>query len=380
MSQIAVVSNGILTLVSEEGKKQQHYSDFGADIERRMDNIAQKRSWKQESSGMFGPDATWGGQARELNLKPRIVAAIAGSDSEHFSYILVTESVGAFLKFNISEDYETRVFHKENFFASQLDRDPNSQSLVCSIQHDHSSSQIARMNPEGRDLQPLTEGDSLDGAPSWDRSNNETILFHSAGLAYNQHGYTIGTGPHSLEKIDLQKQRVTTILESEEQDYLCPRTDTDGNLYYITRPYEGPNGAKPSILTTVKDVFLFPVRLVRAFVDFFQMFSQIVSKKPLSTAGGPKKQGPEPVALWIHGRLLKPEDEDSNGALAPSSWKLMKQANDGETTTLASHVVSYDINTKGEIVYSDGKNIKILSNGKANQLTKVPQTEEVRWL
>ena len=110
------------------------------------------------------------------------------------------------------------------------------------------------------------------------------------------------------------------------------------------------------------------------------MFSQIVSKKPLSTAGGPKKQGPEPVALWIHGRLLNPEDEDSNGALAPSSWKLMKQANDGETTTLASHVVSYDINAKGKIVYSDGKNIKILSNGKANQLTKIAQTEEVRWL
>ena len=380
MSEIAVISNGILTLVAQSGKTRQHSSDFGADIERRVDSITQKRAWKQNKGGMFGADATWGEQAGELHLKPRLVSTVPGEESGQFAYILVTESVGAFLKFDTEEDYETRVFHKENFFASELDRNPTTKDLVCKVGQNHGPSQIARMSPEGRDLMPLTEGDSMDGAPTWDRSQADTILFHSAGLAYDNHGFTIGAGPHSIEKLNLEKQRVTTLLESETQDFLCPRTDQEGNLYYITRPYEGPGGAKPPILTTIKDTLLFPFRLVRAFVDFFQMFSHIVSKKPLTTAGGPKKQGPEPVQLWIQGRLLEPEKESSDGALAPASWKLIKQDSTGEETTLASRVVAYDLNPEGKIVFSDGRNLKKISEGKTTQIAKIALTEEVRWL
>lgn len=380
MNEIAVISNGILTLVSSNGTTEQHDSDFGADIERRVEEITQKKAWKQNPAGMFGTDETWGNQAGQIHLKPRLVSVVAGLEPGHFSYILTTEKVGAFLKFDSDEDYETRVFHKENFFASELDRDPKSKLLLCRVGQGNGPSQIARMNPEGRDLEALTEGDSSDGAPSWDRAQEDSILYHSAGLAYDNHGYPIGTSPYRIERLQLKKQKLKTILESETQDFLCPRSDKDGNLYYITRPYEGPGGTKPPILTTIKDTLLFPFRLVRAFVDFFQMFSHIVSQKPLSTAGGPKKNGPEPVALWIHGRLLKPEKESSDGALAPASWKLIKKNSEGEESTLASRVVSYDLNDKGEIIYSDGRNLKKLVAGQSKQIAKIALTEEVCWL
>ena len=380
MNEIAVISNGILTLVTKSGKKSQHTSEFGADIERRIDSITQKRAWKQQGGGMMGAGSTWGNQAEQFHLKPRLVSVAPGESEEHFNYILVTEEVGAFLKFDNEEDYETRVFHKENFFASELDRNPTTKELLCKVGQHHNPTQIARMNPEGRDLEPLTEGDSLDGAPSWDRSKENTILFHSAGLAYDNRGFPSGAGPHRVEKLEIEKQKVDTILESETQDFLCPRTDQEGNLYYITRPYEGPSGPKPPVLTTIKDTLLFPFRMVRAMVDFFQIFSHLVSQKPLTTAGGPKKNGPEPVALWIHGRLLKPEKESSDGALAPSSWKLVKQDSQGNETTLASRVVAYDLSASGDVVFSDGRNLKTISQGKTSQITKVALTEEVRWL
>ena len=64
---------------------------------------------------------------------------------------------------------------------------------------------------------------------------------------------------------------------------------------------------------TLKDTLLFPFRLVRAIVDFAQIFSQLVSKKPLTTTGGPKAKGPEPVRMWIHGRMIDAEKTAKEG-------------------------------------------------------------------
>lgn len=116
-----------------------------------------------------------------------------------------------------------------------------------------------------------------------------------------------GSGPYAIERLNLGSSKLKTLLESEDTDYLCPRTDSEGNLYYLSRKYEGPGGPKPPMLTTLKDAALFPFRLIRSFVDFFQIFSQLVSKKPLTSADGPKKNGPDPVQMWVYGRLLSPD-------------------------------------------------------------------------
>ena len=378
---LGIVADGRLFLVDENGEQTIHNSDFAEDIERRMDRIAEKKAWKNEGGGgMFGQGDTWGQQANISRIKPRIEAVIKGKDSENFAYLLTTEAVGAFLEYNTTEEYERRVFHKEGFFANEFDRDPVSGRLICRFGRGDDATQIALLDPDGRDPSPLTEGDALDGSPTWDRSKEDTILFHSAGLAYDKRGFIRGTGPYSIEQLDLSSSKLKTLLSSEVTDYLCPQKDSEGNLYFLSRSYEGPGGPKAPILTTIKDTLLFPLRLIRSFIDFFQIFSQLVSKKPLSTAGGPKKNGPEPAQIWLYGRLLTPDKESKDGSLASADWKLKMRSPEDKETTIASHILAYDLREDGTIVASDGRNLRLIK-GKSNKiLTKIPLTESVRWI
>jgi hypothetical protein len=378
---LGIIADGRLFLVDENGGKIIHSSDFGVDIERRMDRIAEKKAWKsQGGGGMFGQGDTWGQQAQISRVKPRIEAVIKGSEADKFAYLLTTEAIGAFLEYNLAEEYERRVFHKEGFFASEFDRDPATGRLVCRFGRGHEATQIALLDSDGRDAKPVTEGDALDGCPSWDRSKEDTILFHSAGLAYSRQGYINGTAPYAIEQLNLRTSKLQTVLAAEDTDYLCPRTDSEGNLYFMSRNYEGPGGPKPPIWTTIKDTLLFPFRLARSFIDFFQIFSQLVSKKPLTTAGGPKKNGPEPVHLWLYGRLLTPDKENKDDSLASADWKLNKRSPDGITTVLASHILAYDLHDDGTILASDGCNLRLIKGKSNTVLTKIPLTESVRWL
>jgi hypothetical protein len=125
--------------------------------------------------------------------------------------------------------------------------------------------------------------------------------------------------------------------------------------------------------------------VIRAMVDFFQIFSMMVSKKPLTTAGGPKAQGPEPVRMWIHGRMIDVQKASAtnapDGALAPADWELVKRAADGTESVLAKHVLAYDLAADGRIAWSDGKNLHLIESGGAKKkLLSEPLIDSVRWL
>ena len=377
---LAVVADGRLHLIDSNGAVTRHNSDFGDDIERRAERLAEKSAWKSAGEGFMGGSSPWGNQANAPLMRARVNSVFPGKSAKSFAYILTTEAIGAFLEYDLDEEFEKRVFHKESFFASSFDRHPVSQELLCQYGPGSFVSQIARMSSEGRDMTPLTEGDSLDAAPCWDRAKEDFIYYHSAGVAYDPKGNFRGVGPHAILHLDLKKGRLTTVLESDTIDYICPRSDSEGNLYFIKRPYEGPGGSKPSLLTTVKDAVLFPFRLLRSFVDFFQIFSMLVSKKPLTTGGRTNASGPEPLEVWIHGRLLSLDKGSPEGALAPKDWQLVRRKPNGEEEVLASTVLAYDLATDQRIVYSDGRNLFELKEGKAKQLAKIPVTSEVRWL
>lgn len=377
---IAVVADGRLTLLDQKGGKTLHSSDFGEGIQRRAEKLAEKSAWKNSGDASFGMPSTWGSQSQAPQFKPRINAVFPGKSGNHFCYILVTDTIGAFLDYNPDEDYEHRIFHKESFFASSFDRHPETRELLCHCGPGSAVSQVARLNPDGRELVPLTEGDSVDAAPVWDLADDDFIYYHSAGVAYDQSGNYRGMGPHAILRLNHKKGRLTTVIESESWDFICPRSDKDGALYYIKRPYEGPEGAKAPLLTTIKDTLLLPFRLLRSFFDFFQIFSMLVSKKPLMTGGGAKVSGPEPLEVWIHGRLLSQDKADADGSLAPGDWKLVRRSPSGEEEVLASKVAAYDLSAENGIVYSDGRNVFKLENGKSEQIARIPLTSEVRWL
>jgi hypothetical protein len=387
--RIALLADGRLIVAATDGTSKRHDCEFAAEIERREQRSAEKNSWlrgdQEAPGGMFNRSSLWGGKGvpRGVSVRPRVVAVAGGDRPESMVYALWTGVVGAVLDFDFSENYERRVFHRERFHVSEFDRHPGDGRIACRF-GDEEVSHLAVLEPDGRHAKPVTEGDSIDSAPSW-VPDREAILYHSAGLSRDPQGYVRGFGPFGIHRIDLSNGELETVLESPAHDYLAPQSDAGGNLYYIRRSYEGPEGAKPSVWVTLKDTFLFPFRVFRALIDFFQIFSHLVSRKPLTTAGGPKQQGPEPVRMWIAGRMIdvqKASQANSpDGALAPADWELVKRTANGTETVLARHVLAYDLANDGRIAWSDGKNLHLIgADGSKRKLLSEPLIDSVKWL
>ena len=317
------------------------------------------------------------------SFRPQIVAVSNGTHEDSMVYALWTGVVGAVLEYDFDEGYEHRIFHRERFHVSEFDRHAGDGRLICRYGEEAASS-LAVLDADGRNARAVTEGDSIDAAPSWIPGGGEAVVYHSAGLSRDPKGMVRGLGNFSIHRIDLKSGSLETLLESPAHDLLSPHADAAGNLYYIRRNYEGPGGTRPSVWATLKDTVLFPFRIVRAMVDFFQIFSMMVSRKPLTSAGGPKAQGPEPVMMWIHGRMIDVQKASAangpDGALAPADWELVKRTPDGKETTLAKHVLAYDISADGRIAWSDGKNLHVLADGHTRKLLTEPLIDSVKWI
>ena len=386
-ARIALIADGRLVLADKNGNFRRHECTFADEMESRQQRNAEKNAWKNgeaSGGGMFSRSSLWGSDGSSTSLpRPRIVSVCCGSRPESMVYSLWTGVVGAFLDFNFEEGYERRVFHRERFHAAEFQRDPRSGRLVC--RHgDREVSNLAVLDPDGRNLFTFTEGDSIDGAPSWDPGAADTIIYHSAGVSRDQQGYFRGYGNFTIQRVNLKNGDLETLLAEENSDLLCPRLAENGDLYFIRRPYLGAGGPRPSVWETLKDTILFPLRLVRAIVDFAQIFSQLVSKKPLTRAGGPKASGPEPVHMWVHGRLLDAEkaakEGNPEGSFAPADWKLIKRAPNGSEVEVAKHVLAYDVSKEGKVAFTDGRATFLIDENGRTKLASEPMTDCVKWI
>ncbi len=389
-NRIALLADGRMFTAGKDGKASEHHCDFAETIERREQQSASKNAWLRggdaSAGAMFSRGMLWGGRAGpgSVPVRPRIVTMAEGESPDSMIYVLWTGIVGALLEFDFSENYERRVFHREGFQVSDLDRCPSDGRLACCIGH-NGLSHLSILDADGRNPRNVTEGDSIDAAPSWVRGGEHALVYHSAGVSRDSRGFIRGLGPFGIHKLDLSNGRLETLLESSSHDLLSPHADASGTLHFIRRGYEGPNGPRVSAWVTLKDTLLLPYRMLRAFVDFFQIFSHLVSKKPLTTAGGPKIHGQEPLHMWVHGRMIDLSKSAgagaADGAIAPADWELIRRDPDGGEVVLANHVLCYDIAADGSIAWSDGRNLHLItSEGGKRRLLSEPMTDTVKFI
>src|SRR2546423_13280585 len=219
------------------------------------------------------------------------------------------------------------------------------------------------MEGDARGLKEITEGDAVDEAPSWAPSDKRELVFQSAGIGRNQAGFFIALGPYAIQKLDLDAGDQTTLLEESENDLLLPRLLNDATLLFIRRPYE-PAHRHISPLKVALDIVLFPYRLIRAIVHFLDWFSQVFARKPLITASGPPREGPDQRYLMLWGKMIdaekairasKPGDAK---ALVPPTWHLVARSRTDEPQRLlAPGVLSDGAADDGAIVYTNGSAI-----------------------
>jgi len=86
--------------------------------------------------------------------------------------------------------------------------------------------------------------------------------------------------------------------------------------------------------------------------------------------------------MMIWGNLVRSqrqgEVEDENADLVPKSWQLMRRGPNGQTSSLASGVLAYDVGTDGTVVYTNGNAVFLLHpDGRKQHVVNERMIEQV---
>lgn len=377
---IAFLSDGKLFVKEPKGEARRIESEFAREVINRALQRNNKNQWKLagEEENFAQRNMLWGVRAEDPTLmRINIVTVTPGGKENELLYALDTQTVGGLFTYDIAEEKEKRIFHREGLFIRDLDKHPTHEDLViCSQRQKNGTASIALCERAG--VQAITEGDCIDEAPSWIPNNKKQVVYQSAGLARNQSGAYIGQGPSAVQKLDLETGEMTTLLEDSGFDFLSPHLTAGGDLYYIRRPYEPGGRVNYPPTRILLDGLLFPFRLVRAIAHYLNFFSMIYSKKPLITATGTKMDGLDMKSVFLRGRMINAEEmlkdaarSDEPPSLVPETWQLVKKSVAGVEEVLVKGALAYDLDTEGQIVYSNGMAVyELLEGGGRNLLTK----------
>jgi hypothetical protein len=363
-------------------------------LERRL--LAQDRDgWKGRSGVWWGLGMQPPGMAPwELpqNLDERRAVTFGsvtrGDRPGEIFYVLSLDNMSGLFRYDIDRDEEQRLMHRNDLAARDLTRHPGSGSVAMSIRRGDGTAGIVVGENDGRFLNDVTFGDCLDESPAWIPGPGRRLVYQSAGIARDANGFARGLAPYSIAVLDVDARSVETLVEDAGWDYLQPRMLADGTLLYVRRPWRSrPPG--PDAVALLKDVVLFPFRLARAFVHFFNVFSMMFSGKPLLTATGAQQRSPvEQRYLMLWGQMVDAQQSLARARkrgeparLVPKEWELIRRTPDGAEDVLCQHVLSYDVRTNGDVLVTDGSAVEhIDASGHRHQLGTDQLVERVMFI
>jgi len=380
---VVYLANGVLRLIDEAGEVRPLESRFGSDLLNKAVKDQQRHAWKQGVEGKFiTGSALWGKGDADKPIQISLTSIARGAQPEQFLYTLRTDHVCAILSVQERGSDEQRIWNNNTKQVNHLSVHPSLGHIACSLEHKSGTANIAVRLAEESGLSEVTEGDSVDTAPSWVPGDRMQIVFQSAGLGRNKDGFVGALGPFNIQKLDVENGEMETLAENSKFDYLTPRIATDGTLYYIRRPYEGLRRA--GFVDMLKDIILFPFRLSRALFHFLNFFSMIYSGKQLKTV---KQAGNAPMDLpqmIIWGNLVKarkPDDATDSTSLVPKSWQLIRQKSGQPAEEIAEGVLCFDISDDGNVIYSDGSRITAMEpDGRKQVLAEDTMVQQVAAL
>ena len=365
--------------VRQNGVTRQLDSDFERTVHERAASIERRHSWKSQGRGAMFMGA-YAAPAAPSNLTPVLITGLAARPDGSLLYSMETDAISGLFALDAS-GVETRLFHTADLRLRHAAVDPGGAMIAATAFHaDTLRSNIATMPLGGIDLREVTEGDSFDQFPQWVPGASR-IVFQSAGVGRDAAGRFAGLGPCTIQQLDLNSGDLEETAAESGRDLLQPRMAAGGSLYYIRKPYE--SGRAPvSLLGSLTDTVLFPFRMARAVLQYFNVFSMMYTGKPLMTAKGAVQRRLDPRQLFIHGNLASAHaaqsaDVDSPAAV-PASWELVRRSPDGKTDVLASSVLAFDLTADGSVLHSNGATITRLSpDGQSERILKAELIERV---
>jgi hypothetical protein len=356
-------------------------SVYGNTIREKAVRAQQKHSWKSggnDGSPFAGP-ALWGKAAMAGDIPLAITSICGGKEPGALVYSLESGSLCALLEVGQLGAEERRLWNDNRTQIRHVSVSRETGDMVFSILHENGTANIGvKMSGEGG-VKELTEGDSFDTAPRWRSGGGRRIVYQSAGIGRNREGHFLALGPFMIQQLDIEAGELTTVLEAQRFDYLAPQDSPDGSLLYIRRPYTQHERLHP--VRALKDVILFPFRLLYAVVQYLNFFSAMYTGRKL-TSGGAKGREMDLKQMMIWGNLVRAQrptaTQDESADLVPKSWELCRQSASGESKVLASGVLAYDVNDDGSIVFTNGNAIFLLNpDGRKEHLLNESMIEQV---
>ena len=381
---IAYLSKGKLYCKSQDKKIEEVQSEYIQKLIDRIEKKQQQHGWKEGTS--------WGttpvGGVREFstdNIDVHFTAAEILPENK-ILYFLKGEGFGGLFRYDIKSKEELRISHHQNLDYTDLRHDPSRKQILCTSNLSSGVSNIVLMNEEGDSSRELTGGDTEDISPCWlsDGSNGSNgknqIVFQSMGLARSTEGFVVARGPASIQLLDTDKGEVTSVLENENYDFLDPKVSSQGDLYFIRRPYDTDQYKTSNLFL---DTILFPFRLSRAVFHFLNFFSLMYSREPLSSASSPYGKA-DMKDIMLKGKRIDAEKALKKGhniqgipSLVPKTWELICRNQEGQETVLANSVSSYDLSDDDKIIYSNGYGVFSLENGISALIFKDKLVSEI---
>lgn len=380
---IAYLAQGRVWLKLGDAKPQLVQSPYAANVHEKAIRAQQRNSWKaQGGGGLLSGPALWGGPAAGQGPVPVLATSISrGENPGHLVYSVESGPLCALLSSENFGAEEKRLWNNNNCRLQQIRANPKTGDLAFSIVHTNGTANLGIKLKDESGIKELTEGDSVDTSPQWIPGEGRKIIYQTAGVGRNREGHFLALGPFSIQELDLDSAEITTLAEDEGTDFLAPRMDEQGNLYFIRRPYEP---TKPvNVFHVAKDLLLFPLRLLYAIFQFFNVFSMMFTGKKLSTAGDARAKHLDMKQMILWGNLVRAEQSEGkeNDDLVPANWQLVRRSSTGIEDVLAKNVLAYDIAANGDLVYSNGSAIFLLAaDGKRNKVLSASMIEQVVFM
>ena len=356
--ELAFLSNGQLFHRETGGEPVALESPFVKEQLERRERATQKQGWKEGTAFNIGA----GGARRgfEVQDAPINVTSAAFEPSGSLLYALKDGTVGGLFRREAESKRELRLLLKPALHISDLAVSGDGKRIAAASHYKGGKANIVVMDDEGNGMREVTGGDTEDSAPAWIPGAPHRVLFQSSGFARNEQGYIVAQGPASIQTLDMETNSVAPIVDDPQFDHLRPRVSQDGHLYYIRRPYEMPSYSPKNI---VVDTLLFPFRLLRAVFHYLNFFSMMYTRKPLTSANGPKVEA-DWKNILVQGKRIDAEKALREArpvhgvpSLVPADWQLVKRSPQGEERVLASSVASYDIGPDGAVIYTNGRGV-----------------------
>lgn len=348
-----------------------------------MQSIHDAKSWKTSGTG-----AMFTGAVDNAPVDPaRIHMGLHGlvPDPAGMLYAVELDEVGGLYRRDLdpAAKAEGHVLTRQNLHFGGMDR--RGQQLAMCIGSDPMMLHLSILDLEDNEETDITDGDTTECHPSWSPDGSR-ILCSSAGYARSDSGGIVKLGPHEILAYAPAAGSLDTLCSNPAYDYLVPREAPDGALYCIRQPYD--DGEKHGNL--LKDIVLFPVRIVKAIGGLLNYFSMRYGGEPLrsNSSRSEKAKHRTPQEMFLAENMLKAEENrrqnqqagDKYPGICPRNRVLLRIDPDGKETVLRHGVLDYTLLPDGRIVCSNGTHVLLLEGGQQTELAKAKLAHELTVL